>query len=61
VGDRAHRGQGRGGGEDEPVGFGLYLVRQIVAAMGGTLELRASPYGTNVLVRVPAAFGDRAP
>jgi signal transduction histidine kinase len=51
----------RGGGEDEPVGFGLYLVRQIVAAMGGTLELRASPHGTKVLVRVPAAFGDRAP
>jgi two-component system sensor histidine kinase KdpD len=42
-----------------PHGLGLYLVRQIALAMGGTVELRSSPKGTDVAVRVPATrFGD---
>jgi signal transduction histidine kinase len=39
-------------------GLGLYLVRQIVTAMGGVMEIHASSAGTSVAVRVPATeFG----
>lgn len=37
------------------VGLGLYLVKQIVDAMDGTLDLRTAPTGTEFVVRVPAS------
>ena len=52
-----------GTGDDEAVGLGLYLVHQIVAAMGGTVEIHTSGAGTDVAVRVPASHfaHDREP
>ena len=47
--------RGIGMGDDEAVGLGLYLVHQIVAAMGGTVEIHTSDAGTDVAVRVPAS------
>jgi signal transduction histidine kinase len=35
-------------------GLGLYLVRQIVLAMGGVIETRSLGDGTQVTLRVPA-------
>jgi signal transduction histidine kinase len=55
--------RGIGTGDDEAAGLGLYLVHQIVAAMGGTVEIRTSGAGTDVAVRVPATHfaHDREP
>ena len=55
--------RGIGTGDDEAVGLGLYLVHQIVAAMGGTVEIHTSDSGTDVAVRVPASHfvHDREP
>jgi signal transduction histidine kinase len=55
--------RGIGTGDDEAVGLGLYLVHQIVAAMGGTVEIHTSDAGTDVAVRVPASHfaHDREP
>jgi signal transduction histidine kinase len=47
-----HNGEALGAG---PNGLGLYLVRQIVTAMGGTIELRSSSAGSDFAVRLPAA------
>lgn len=43
------------GSEVEGMGMGLYLVQQIVEAMGGALDLRSSSTGSEFIVRVPAA------
>jgi signal transduction histidine kinase len=43
------------GPDTEPSGLGLYLVRQIITAMGGTMELRSSSAGSDFALRVPVA------
>jgi signal transduction histidine kinase len=48
----------RQGQRSESNGLGLYLVRQIITSMGGTVELRSSSDGSDFAVRVPATdFG----
>lgn len=41
-------------GSGESSGLGLYVVQQIVAALGGSLDLRTSSEGTEFVVVVPA-------
>jgi PAS domain S-box-containing protein len=48
------RGSHAGGGSDRSVGLGLYIVRHIVRAHGGSIELRSLPgEGTTFTVRLP--------
>jgi signal transduction histidine kinase len=41
-------------GRGDSAGLGLYVVQQVVTAMGGSLDLRTSSGGTEFVVRVPA-------
>ena len=48
------RGAHGGGGSDRSVGLGLYIVRHIVRAHGGSIELRSLPHeGTTFTVLLP--------
>ncbi|MDQ4009086.1 MAG: ATP-binding protein, partial [Actinomycetota bacterium] len=49
---RGTRVHGDGAGDSS--GLGLYVVQQIVAAMGGSLELHTSSGGTEFVVSLPA-------
>src|SRR5262249_39598654 len=39
-------------------GLGLYLCRQMVDGMGGTLTFRTGPQGTTFVVRLPALMDE---
>ncbi|HEX2177814.1 MAG TPA: ATP-binding protein [Nocardioidaceae bacterium] len=52
-------GRRRGGKEhSDSSGLGLYVVQQIVAAMGGSLDLHTSSAGTEFVVLLPAQVSD---
>ncbi|MGH3472944.1 MAG: sensor histidine kinase [Nocardioidaceae bacterium] len=50
------RGTSDAHGHPDSFGLGLYLVKQIVDSMEGSLDLRSSDAGTEFVIRVPARF-----
>jgi signal transduction histidine kinase len=44
---------------DDSAGLGLYVVQQVVTAMGGALTLRSTPAGSEFTVSVPARASGR--
>jgi signal transduction histidine kinase len=45
---------------EDSAGLGLYVVQQVVTAMGGSLSLHSTPAGTEFVVSVPARTSGRA-
>jgi signal transduction histidine kinase len=43
------------------LGLGLSICRELVAAMGGSIQLLSPPRGTEFLVELPAVMGEPAP
>lgn len=52
--------RGRGGEHRDGLGLGLYIVREIVRAHGGTIEVESSEAGTTFRVALPLALESAA-
>lgn len=60
--ERFYRSENRGGGRQKGTGIGLYVVRSIVEAHGGSVEAESPGvgHGSTVTIRLPASPGTGA-